>query len=61
MTDREGAVRRLCQLVTRVGEHFDHELEHACFCGETAAPSPRVNDGLLDFIEAAVDLAIEEA
>ncbi len=59
---KEETIERLCKLVTKIGEHFEHRYAHDCFCHE-ADPNWddfRCDDEVLDFIEEAVNEKLEE-
>ncbi len=59
---KEETIERLCKIVTKVGEHFEHTYAHDCFCHE-ADPNWddfRCDDEVLDFIEEAVNEKLEE-
>ena len=49
-------IERMCSLVTEVGRRFGDQLCHDCFCGENPVQDKYfcVDEGILEFIEAAV-------
>lgn len=55
MTKRE-VIKRLCKIVTTVGSHLKHTVEHDCICGENPLAKDRtvVGERVLVFIEEAV-------
>ena len=55
---KEETVKELCEVVTQVGEHFDHQYSHDCICGENPAGS-RVDSHVIGFIKEAVKEKIE--
>lgn len=52
---KKEAVERLCSLVTKVGEHFNHKHAHDCICGANKMSDLVLDSEILNFIEDAVE------
>ena len=55
---KEDVIERLCLLVGKVGvQHFNYRAAHDCFChkADPKWEDFRCDDGVLDFIEKAVE------
>lgn len=63
--NREATIKRLCKLVTDVGEAFDHHYASDCFCVESEGVCGTANNAvveyaLIEWIERVVYEAIDE-
>ena len=48
------AIEKLCEIVTEVGEVFDHAYTHDCICGENKFSEGLVDSHIIEFIQQAV-------
>jgi len=58
---KDEAIERFCILTSKVrGKVFNNQIAGDCFCSDRPNTwTPNINDGIVNFIEKAVNKAIE--
>ena len=57
---KQDVIERLCKLAAKVGEHYEYQYAHDCFChqSEQSLMDFRFEEEILEFIEEAVESKI---